>query len=777
MADVPAGGTRPPYRQAALAAAAVLLVYVLTLAPTVTFWDAGEFITAAKTLGIPHPPATPLFVLLGHVWALLLPLGEYAVRTNLLSATASAVGAGFFFLVVRESIVRAWDEADSGWTTIAAFAATSLGAFTFTNWQNSNETEVYAAATCMIAIVCWLVLVWRRRRAEPRADRFLLLAVYVFGLAVGTHLLALLAGPAVLTGVYVIQRRTPARSPAEQGGERAVLLVLAATWVLLVGGGLGNALFLGLGLAAWGAAAVFAATRGRIGFALSALALAIVGATPYLFAFIRAGQHPPINEADPSTWQALLAVVGRQQYGVRTPFDDPTVFHGPDNPGRPLTLIGLQVLNYFQYLDWQWARGLAAKIGAFPLRTLVTLAMVSLGVRGLRVQRRADREAWWMLFVLFLTTGAGLVAYMNFKAGYSIGYDAYPSGADHEVRERDYFFVVSFVVWGLWAGIGAADLVRRARLPGYMVLARAGLLGAVAALPVAANWTAATRQGPDARLAADAAYNLLNSVPPYGILFTYGDNDTFPLWWAQEVAGVRRDVTVVCLALANTDWYMRQLARLQPAPFDAAAAPAVWRGRAGERPTWPLHTMDDSTVARASRSAARLDQPLDVNFGPFTKTYPVNTIFQPSDIVSIQILRQNLGRRPIVFAVTTGADFLGLRDHAVMQGLGYRIEAKVDSSAPGLDRSRFNAAPLDVALTDSLAWSAYRYGAIDGRADPELEPTATGFANSFALPFTQLAFAYSARGDSVRAVRNLERAAALSADSTLRVTLRQVRGR
>ena len=101
----------------------------------------------------------------------------------------------------------------------------------------------------------------------------------------------------------------------------------------------------------------------------------------------------------------------------------------------------------------------------------------------------------------------------------------------------------------------------------------------VALLPATANFTAASRRhGADARLAGDFAYDLLNSVPPYGILFTYGDNDTFPLWWAQEVEGIRRDVTVVCLALAKTDWYTRQL-RDNPVPaFDEATAPADLAG-------------------------------------------------------------------------------------------------------------------------------------------------------------------------------------------------------
>ena len=146
---------RPPYRAAVGVAAAVLAVYVLTLAPTVTFWDAGEFIAAARTLGIPHPPGTPLFVMIAHAWGLLVPVGEFAYRTNLLSALFSASAAGFFFLVVHQSmrgVVEGLPEGSARALRLGgAAAAAFLGAFSFTNWQNSNETEVYTVATFTIA--------------------------------------------------------------------------------------------------------------------------------------------------------------------------------------------------------------------------------------------------------------------------------------------------------------------------------------------------------------------------------------------------------------------------------------------------------------------------------------------------------------------------------------------------------------------------------------------------------------------------------------------------
>src|SRR5918995_2844334 len=90
--------TSPPYKYAALVAGAVFLVYLLTLAPTTAFWDASEYIAAAKTLGIPHPPGNPLFVLMAHVFGLLPVAESYAVRINLFAAVTRAGRAAFWFL-------------------------------------------------------------------------------------------------------------------------------------------------------------------------------------------------------------------------------------------------------------------------------------------------------------------------------------------------------------------------------------------------------------------------------------------------------------------------------------------------------------------------------------------------------------------------------------------------------------------------------------------------------------------------------------------------------
>ena len=764
---------RPPYGAALAVGAVVLAVFVLTLAPTVTFWDAGEFIAAARTLGIPHPPGTPLFVLIAHAWGTLVPVGEWAYRTNLLSALLGSAAAGLFFLVVHRSmrgVVEGLPEDAARRLRVGgAAAAALLGAFTFTNWQNSNETEVYTVATFTTAAMSWAALLWRSRRSTDRAPRFLLLIVYLAGISIGNHLLALLAVPGVLLFLVATLRHEPAEDPRRRRAEWGQVAVVAGVWALLVGTGLGSASLTAVGAVCFLGAAVFAATGGAGTFALAALAIAAVGITPYAFIYLRSAQNPVINEAAPSTLDALLAVLRRAQYPPRTPLDDPTELSGPDNPGRTLSLLGWQLVNYFQYFDWQWARSLSE-----AARKPITILFVTLGLRGLWEQRRSDRATWWLLMGIFLVTGLGLVFYMNFRPGFSLALEQWPDLDDHEVRERDYFFVVSFIVWGLWSGIGAtafaADVARRkygARLAPALLL--------VALVPFVLNWSKASRRhGPDARLAADFAYDLLNSVPPYGILFTYGDNDTFPLWWAQEVEGIRQDVTVVCLALANTDWYMRQLRDNPVRQVDPAQVPRLWRDSIPSRPGWPLHGMTDSMIATAM-NGYMVDRTQQVKLGPVVRTLEEGTLLYPNEIVSLSLVQHNAGRRPMVWSVTAGTGVAGLRDYVVQRGLGFHLQTSPpDTTDPDLDLHRLAGSPLHVPDTEELVYRTYRYADLLERGAADLDPTAASAAASLALPLVQLVYAHEAGRDRERMELALRHAVQLSPNPRTRLALEEL---
>ncbi len=789
----------PPYRAAAAVALVVLLGFLVSLAPSVTFWDAGEFVSAMKSLGIPHPPGTPLFVMMGHVWGKIFPVGEFAWRTNLLTALFSSASAACWFLVLQESAGRYLSDLDAKGRAVLQIAAGAAGAllaaFTFTNWLNSNETEVYAVATFTIAAISWLLLRWRAARGTPREPRYLLLVGYLLGVAVGNHLLGLLAGPAAVAFVVAELRVNPSADPAIRRREWGYAAALGGLWALLTGIGLGNSALIGLGGAAFLAALVFVGTTGELAFGLLLLGVALVGVTPYLYLYLRSAQHPMLNEAAPATWDALLAVIRREQYEMRTPWDDPTVHHGPGNPGRSFTILGLQLLNYLQYFDWQWAKALSGGIpvpgGQLPFRTLFTVGFLALGFRGMAAQWRSDRGAAWLLGVLWLTTGLGLVIYMNFKPGFSVGFDRFPSSDDHEVRERDYFFVVSFVVWALWAGLGLLTLVREglARLaapptagpsdrpPARPSVARLAPLALflVALVPFALNFRQADRgNGPDARLAGDFAYDLLNSVPPYGILFTFGDNDTFPLWWAQEVEGIRRDVTVVCLALAETDWYMRQLRDNPVRPFEESKAPAIWKGLSPIAPTWPLHTMTDQEIQGAVPQV--IEKTVPVPIGPYQTKIDSNTVLYGKDFLALRVIQQNFGRRPIGWGLTAAGSTYGLDRFVVQRGLAMMLEpVPVDTTNPAYDRRRLMGAPLDIQGTERLMLETYRYADLLERPKRALENTASGIASTMGLPFTQLAFALEERGDTARMLVYLERAAKLSTNPAVAAALEQLR--
>ena len=751
---------RPPYRAAALAALAVLLGYLLTLAPTVTFWDAGELIAAARTLGIPHPPGTPLWVMLAHVWGMLVPVGDYAWRLNLMSAVGGAISAGCWFLVTH-ALVRRGDREAPPWVALGAGAAAALlTAFTFTNWQNAVEAEVYSVAMVTIAGAAWCAVRWCDLREVRRGQRLLLVLTYLGAISIGNHLLALLIGPALVALLATTSWQSPLADAAARGAERARIGIVAATWLLLIALGLGSTTLTVLTALLVAVAVGQGLRRGQLPFAVAALVIVVIGISPYLFLYLRAQQGPYINEADPSTWEALLAVIRRAQYPIRTPLDDPTLPHGPGNPGRSLALLATQVANYLQYFDWQWARPLGdGPITAWP-RVLLTALVALLGFQGARWQWRRDRAGWAFLVTAFAITGLGLVLYMNFKPGPSIGFDRWGSFADHEVRERDYFFVASFVAFAVLVALGLASTVRAALARSPAARWPAAIF-ALALVPALLNAPVASRRHvPDATLARDFARALLASVPPGGILFTWGDNDTFPLWHAQAVDGIRPDVILVCLALAETPWYQRQLRDLVPAAVDREALPGAWRETPAPSFTGPVHTLDDATIDGYRPQLA--DRDYELGLGDLGRlTIPKGTPLYARDMLLFAVVSQNAGRRPIAWSVTASQKLFGAP--VVQQGLALVLPILPPDSAD-VDRSELlgAATPLDVRTTLALMDSSWSFGELLTADLGGLDANVASMASTLALPYARTAVAMLARADTARAIAMLETAAHLA---------------
>jgi hypothetical protein len=768
---------RPPYKAAIAMFVVVLASYVWTLAPTVTFWDAGEFIATSKILGIPHPPGTPLFILLANVWATLVPIGEFAYRTNLLTAMFSAAGAALLFLLVAQVLKgRSGDQTDPVFVYGGAAAAALMSAFAFTVWQNSNETEVYMVAAFSIAAIAWLMWLWREHRGEPRAPHILLLVVFFAAVSLGNHLLALLVGPAVIWFMAHVLKTEPLPDEDDRKVEWGQWAVLLGVWALLIGIGLGNTTLLLLGGIVFLAAATYAATVGGLSFAATVLAISVVGASTYLFLYFRANVGPFINEADPSTWTGLWEVIQRKQYPPRTPWDNPIYPSGPGNPGRSLTLILLQIQNYVQYFDWQWAMGLeptkpvfgACETQCTLVRIPFTMMVTSLGIYGASVLWERDRSAFWFLLILFLATGPGLMGYMNFKPGYSLGWDQFSGLEMHEVRERDYFFTVSFQVWGLFAGIGLAGLYSMLRSwmqsdvsdrDSVAVLPALILLAALA--PFILNFSAASRRHrPEATLARDFSYSLLQSAEPYGIVFTNGDNDTFPLWYIQEVEGVRQDVSVVNLSLGNTEWYLRQLRDNPIRRFDPEQAP--WFAHLARDSAPPqLHSMTDEEIVNLSPQL--LSNPLRFTPGRIDKVYPAGTPMYVKDVLMLRLILENWDRRPIYYSLTAGnSNWIQLDDYLTQEALLLRLHVASAPDTSRLGPGVYSNVPVDIPRTDSLVWNVYRYAGLLEVDTLDLDPTNRNIATNLSFPFYSLGQAYLVRGDQERAMENFRRALHLS---------------
>ncbi len=496
-----------------------------------TFWDAGELIAAIHVLGIPHPPGTPLYVALGHVWTDALGGAIGVARaSNLLSAlSTSGAGAATAWLVARRSRGDA-----AGW--MAFVGAVAAGTMT-TAWANATETEVYSLA--LLHAVAILDSAARSGESTERArERWLLLTGYLLALTPAVHLSALVAAPAaIVLAAYV--------SPI---GERGAHWRL--DYVLLLGGATIAAA--GLGRAQWqlilagllvGATSVLRFPRDRRTWRVAELAaLVALAATALLIMLVRARFDPAINQGNPSSLSALADVVSRRQYPVAPLFPR----------AAP---VWLQIANVFQYVDWQAAMSWGDGIMTSPLRVAATVGWIGLAWFGLRALRGDAEPLALALATLVLAGTFGVAAYLNLKAGASLGWGILPDDAPHEARERDYFFLLGFWAWGCLAGAGAVAVARRYRLPSSV-----GVLAL--ALPIAANWHNADRsREPDASAARQFGLALLHAAPPRAVLFLDGDNDSYPIWYLQQVEGIRRDVLPVTVPLLPAGWYPAEIAR------------------------------------------------------------------------------------------------------------------------------------------------------------------------------------------------------------------------
>ena len=624
---------RPSYLAASIAGSLCLALYLITLAPSTAMWDTSEYIAAAHVLGLPHPPGNPFFVLIGKFFTLLPIAPSIAMRVNVLAAISSAVAATMWFLIT-ERVLVSW--LPNRWQRIVGGSlAVLIGATAFTVWSQSVVNEkVYTVSLAGVAIIAWLTVRWCDDPHGPRSDRLLVMIAYLIGLGYSNHMAGMLAAPAV--GIAVL-----ARYPQ-------VLL----RWKLL----------------------------------LVCVAVLLLGITPFATQPIRSAYFPAINEGETTgcvdkiafdctfstkTWTAFKYNFDRGQY------DKPPL----TERAAPFTA---QVGMWWLYFKWQWIRDAHEEDTRW--QAMAAMLFLVLGLFGGYVHWRRDRRSFWFFGPLMVTMTFGLIIYLNFKYGYSQSPELGDSVA-REVRDRDYFYLWSFSAWSVWAALGlifvwealaalfGAERVRLGDETVELPYRRSWLLAspvlAFALIPMFANWSAASRRGEtDTR---DFAADLLNSVEPYGVLVTVGDNDTFPLWYAQEVEGIRRDVIIANTSLLNTDWYTRQLLRRPVYEYDEAKGPAIYRGKTWKKPSGPPMNLT-MQQADAIPLAVELREPQVFRKGAMSVTVPPRILYR-ADYVVLRMVLDAFPERPMYFSRTSGGygQELGFGDYLMTQGLARKL--------------------------------------------------------------------------------------------------------
>ncbi|MEM6646478.1 MAG: DUF2723 domain-containing protein [Bacteroidota bacterium] len=821
------------HRTAALLVFAFSLgLYGLTVSPSTALWDTGEFIASVDGLQVMHPPGAPVYLLLGRAVTMFVPDAYVALSVNLLSALASALTVMLTYLIVVQLVRRI---KTAKLPSADAVLAGAVGSLTFavsdTFWFSAVEAEVYALSMLLTALIVWLALRWQEQAATEFArhgvrfgavsSRGLLLIGYLFGLAVGIHLMALLTFFFLGYLVYFTYfarpeapRRTQLLRFALASGLILVTFGLLYPGVVItlpglaVASGAPTLFFVAFALVLTAAIVVTQQRRmAMANVAVLALTAVVLGVSTYALIPIRSGSNPPIDLNNPETAEALIPYLQRQQYGD-TPllkgrtFDDTTgalsreaAFfprrHSVDPTHQALYRSYTSDTDYFlsyqlghmymRYLLWNFVgrasdvqdapaySGLADPPGEYLYTTPSERAgrnayfglPLLLGLLGLLYHIRRDPRMAFSVGVLFLITGVGLVLYLN--------------EIPRTPRERDYIYVASFFAFAMWIGLGALALVEAARRWLTVLPPRPLLAGLVTVLLLVPGWMLLQNYDDHDRsgnvLGRDFAYNLLMSVDDDAILFTGGDNDTYPLWYLQNVEGVRRDVTVVNLSILNMPSYVAQLKHnrmLDAAPLAfslsdaqiAALEPAAWQPREIAVPVDTGLLVEETEMRISLEDTSGFDNPMRwrLEGRPFA---PEFNLLYVRDQAQLDIIITNAERgweRPIYVAATAGFDArLGLDRYLQREGLAYRVVPIPHDEPDGRIVPELMAERLDAFRFTNTADSSV-YFAEDAR----------GMAGShYRLAFTGLAEALADEGRTIEALDTLDRAMAVVPPATI----------
>ncbi|TND02603.1 MAG: hypothetical protein FD123_4065 [Bacteroidetes bacterium] len=340
------------------------IVYCLTIEPTASFWDCGEYIACAYGLEVGHPPGAPLFLLVARCFGMLGGPENAAMMINVMSALCSAFTILFLFWTITRLARKLVLKTENDYTLphiVAVIAAGAIGAlgFTFTDsfWFSAVEGEVYAMSSLFTAAVFWAMLRWEEVADEPHADRWLILIAYLIGLSIGVHLLNLLTIPALVFTWYFRKNKKITRKGLLLALLASVLLLglvqngiipgivkLAAKTELLFVNDFGlpfdsgtvfyfTVLLGGLVYGIW-----FTHRRKKAGWniALLSFGMLLIGYSSFFVLIIRSQAGTPINENAPTNAISLLSYLNREQYGD-WPLLYGQYYNTPLDPQEPYT--------------------------------------------------------------------------------------------------------------------------------------------------------------------------------------------------------------------------------------------------------------------------------------------------------------------------------------------------------------------------------------------------------------------------------------------------------
>jgi hypothetical protein len=899
-------------------------VYLLSIEPTVSFWDCGEYIASAYKLEVGHPPGAPFFILLARFFTLFATeKAEVAKMVNSLSALSSAFTILFLFWTITHLAKKIFPvENDRGnlWAVIGAGAVGAL-AFTFSDtfWFSAVEGEVYALSSLFTAFVFYAILKWENVAHEKHSNRWLILIAFLMGISIGVHLLNLLAIPAIVFVYYFRKYKITNRGII---GAALVSLILVGTFnyiiipgivkaasgfeLLFVNGlGLpfnsGNIIFIILivVLLSWGLYRTHKLGKVTLNTLLLGLTVVIIGYSSYSMIIIRSAADPPMDENDPETVFALYHYLKREQYGqhplitgpyYNAPIVDSEQPHtwvmkgdkyvksyslNPDyeydsrfttffprmwsrqsdhikeykkwadiegkkvtvtnNQGKKQTKrvptfgenlkfffkyqVGHMYLRYFMWnfagrqndiqghggpLKGNWISGikpldearlgdqdnLPEKMKDNKARNTYYMLPLILGLIGFFFQYKKHPKDFTVVLLLFLFTGLAIVLYLN----------QYPL----QPRERDYAYAGSFYAYGIWIGLGVLGIYNffKTKAP-KLFSAIFAILITLIAVPVnmaSDNWDDHDRS--KRYVARDYAYNYLNSCAPNAILFTHGDNDTFPLWYAQEVEGIRTDVRVVNLSLLNTDWYIDQMKRKaydsEPVPFSMEHSqykqgtrdqvPIVNRIKdyvdikrlvdfvASDNPKTQLTAYNNQKInyIPTNKFILNVDSAKVVNQGivdPENADKIVDQIkwkvsgnnLMKNDLMMLDLLANFNWDRPIYFVSPSGRTNLGLQDYLQLEGFAYRLVPIKTTANKRIDLGR-----VDTEIMYQNLMEQFRYGNME---DPDvyLDYTSRRTTNVIRLrnKFARLARKLIDEGQKEKAIETLDKGMELTPHSQL----------